>query len=517
MIFDNNPLEGLTKENDLFGLYEKAELILSLFNKSPTLSQKNKMFAIYGGWGTGKTTLLKFLEKNLDDKKYYPVFFEAWQNEKDDNLALSLADAINAELMSDSKAQKIGKKFVKISKTFFKGFAKGTTVRLSLPFVNLNYSPKDLINEFEDSLKPKEEGKTYSQSLTEFKNSFNRLENKIIEENELDTDGRIIVFIDDLDRCEPENVLNLISALKLFFTYGEKTVFVCGIDKHAISKAVKSKYLDVIKASEYLEKIFDITFNLPSQSSPKKIFEVYFRNQHQIHKDLDLSSVLNRFLKTIDFVNPRHIKKILNKYSLINTLKALNNIDSSIKPIHKPSNYNGYVIDTLFIMYALILKEYYPSAYSSVNDINQRVFHFTKIYHGNVHKDNTNASKFYDSHEKIKRILRTMFKTVKVRDYIRYRYLLEAKSPFNNITKDDHLRRTSLYWLLLPLPRPSVWLLEPKTDDKLLDQFFDSDHQILVRFCRYLMLNLEALSGFDEYESGDFTMHGLFTFLDKMT
>src|SRR2546430_1532997 len=132
------------KEQDSFNFLIKAEAIRIFLEQNTVALEKNKMLVLYGDWGSGKTSLMRHIDK----------------------------------------------------------------------------------------------------SNKVFKENFTKIENALLQEQE----KKILVFIDDLDRCEPENVLNLITALKLFFTYGEKTVFFAGMDKEAVNKAVQTKYHNVIKS-----------------------------------------------------------------------------------------------------------------------------------------------------------------------------------------------------------------------------------------------------------------------------
>ncbi|MCG8328539.1 MAG: KAP family NTPase [Chitinophagales bacterium] len=514
MIFNNRPLTHLNEENDLFGLYEKAELILKVFNKQSDLVKQNKMFAIYGEWGTGKTTLLRYLQTNVRPKKYTTIFFEAWENEKDDNLALSLSDLLRMQLNEDAESQKLGKKFYKISSQFLKGFAKGISVKFTPPVpglsnTSIHFSPEKIVDEFNNE---KSASDSFSKSLSNFKLAYRALEDEIIKHNKLDEDGKIIVFVDDLDRCEPDNVLNLISALKLFFTYGEKTLFFCGIDKDAVRKAIQSKYLDVIKADEYLEKVFDVTFNLPSYISVKKIFDKYFQSITPSEQDIDLGQEFETFLSYIDFNTPRHIKKVLNKYSIINYLSE--EIEDHTKPqLIGASSGKGNVVDTILTMFLLILKEYYQNEYYMIYDINKKIANYAEIYSSNKNA----AAAQHHNISMMRTLLSGVYYNTSIKDIIQFKYQSIKSASIEKADPKNSLIDAALYFLFLPLGNNSHMILEIKNENAFIDQFNDSEHSILVRFCHYLKDNLDRLSNYDEYQSGDFTLINLFTFLDKIT
>lgn len=58
---------------------------------------------------------------------------------------------------------------------------------------------------------------------------------------------RVIVFIDDLDRCMAANALEILESMKLFFDM-EGFVFVVGLDQAVIERAVTARYQQTIDA-----------------------------------------------------------------------------------------------------------------------------------------------------------------------------------------------------------------------------------------------------------------------------
>ena len=74
--------------------------------------------------------------------------------------------------------------------------------------------------------------------------------------------GRLVVFVDDLDRCLPEKAIEVLEALKLFLDV-EGWVFVLALDAEAIQNAIRHRYQGDVKAREYLKKIVQVPFILP--------------------------------------------------------------------------------------------------------------------------------------------------------------------------------------------------------------------------------------------------------------
>ena len=74
---------------------------------------------------------------------------------------------------------------------------------------------------------------------------------------------RLVVFIDDLDRCSADRILQVLDAVKLFVDISG-CVFIVGLDVDIVQKAVEKKYQDdPLAQKEYLGKIVQLPFRLP--------------------------------------------------------------------------------------------------------------------------------------------------------------------------------------------------------------------------------------------------------------
>jgi uncharacterized protein YjbI with pentapeptide repeats len=79
--------------------------------------------------------------------------------------------------------------------------------------------------------------------------------------------GRILVTIDDLDRCEPEKTVDVLQAINLLLNFDSFIVCV-GIDARVISRAVEDHYKGLLGETgasgyEYLDKVVQIPFRIP--------------------------------------------------------------------------------------------------------------------------------------------------------------------------------------------------------------------------------------------------------------
>jgi plasmid stabilization system protein ParE len=151
-----------------------------------------------------------------------------------------------------------------------------------------------------------------------------------------DKDGatRVVVFVDDLDRCLPPNALEVLESMKLFFDL-PGFVFVVGLDEQIVDRAVRSKLSadggaadesdpsERLKlGQEYVKKIFQVPYALPPvpSSGLDQLLESMYREAglgpEQIN---DLRARVRPFLDFIAIegrINPREVKRFINAYTL---------------------------------------------------------------------------------------------------------------------------------------------------------------------------------------------------------
>lgn len=93
--------------------------------------------------------------------------------------------------------------------------------------------------------------------------------------------SKLVIFIDDLDRCEPPKSADIVEAVNLFLD-AEGCVFVIGMDSESVAKSVEVKYKDLFERMKaentgvvslgrsFLDKIVQIPFSVP-RATPQQI------------------------------------------------------------------------------------------------------------------------------------------------------------------------------------------------------------------------------------------------------
>lgn len=282
----------LNEENDYLGSLEKAKAITEFIEEDNQLLEKNNMIAIYGEWGSGKSSLMKTIDQELDKSKHKKIWIDMWQEESDySNLSTKI---LNKILQSIELEKETIKELVKAFIILGKG------IKITTPIISY-----DMEKAFEQLEKEIENANKIENFITTFQDKIEKYKEK--------NNRKIIVFLDDLDRCNSDNMLNIIYNIKLLLSVNN-VIFVFGIDKEAVSLALKNKYNNEInKAENFLDKIFPISFNMPNNTFD---FQKLIKKSFKKLKTEKLK-VLEDFFVKINFMNPRKLKKVLLRYSII--------------------------------------------------------------------------------------------------------------------------------------------------------------------------------------------------------
>lgn len=162
------------------------------------------------------------------------------------------------------------------------------------------------------------------RSIEQFQAEFARL----IKQHLLNHGARLVVFVDDLDRCLPEKAIEVLEAIKLFLDV-EGCTFLLGLDESMIACGIKVKYQTLalrregepnewptpIDGAAYLEKIIQLPVRLP-RIEPAHMRP--FIKQLAVLPEEHCEEVSAQGLET----NPRKVKRGLNVFLFIWKLAA---------------------------------------------------------------------------------------------------------------------------------------------------------------------------------------------------
>lgn len=126
---------------------------------------------------------------------------------------------------------------------------------------------------------------------------------------------RLYIFVDDLDRCLPEDAVAALEAIKLFLD-SERCLFVLGMDRQVVEQGIKVRYASFeqvgFDARAYLDKIIQIPFTLP----PLGAVQIERYLDTLIDGNPAFQDCRDLFVAAAP-PNPRTLKRILNALLLI--------------------------------------------------------------------------------------------------------------------------------------------------------------------------------------------------------
>jgi predicted KAP-like P-loop ATPase len=212
---------------------------------------------VFGDWGSGKSSLLRMARDELKSREgVATIDFSAWQFESYEDVKAALMQVILQRLHEEQglspEAEKLFKKLVKRVDWFYAlGLAATRVATLTPPSLD------ELRKVVRPSTEDGEEEET--QAIQDFRRDFGELMRSI---HSIKT---LVIFIDDLDRCLPKNILETFEAIRLFLAV-EKTAFVIAADERIIRYAISSRYpaeAGVDIGRDYLEKIVQVPLRIP--------------------------------------------------------------------------------------------------------------------------------------------------------------------------------------------------------------------------------------------------------------
>jgi hypothetical protein len=208
---------------------------------------------IFGSWGSGKTSLMRMLERRLDNAGdgVKTLWFNAWRYEGREEAQSALIHAILARLSEDTT-------LLEDAKEVLGRLTKGASVLKLAKFIGktaVTLTPD--LDGFIECFQ--EESKKIAETMEQFDKDFAEFLSRMKVRH-------IVVFIDDLDRCSSAKVIETFETIKLFLNTPACT-FVIGADASKIEDAVGEVYqvTDSRRRKDYLEKIIQIPFTIPAQ------------------------------------------------------------------------------------------------------------------------------------------------------------------------------------------------------------------------------------------------------------
>ena len=378
--------------------YSKFKVLVDLPSKSPGLgfqdtavglrdlimeSEPRFSVAIYGPWGSGKTTLMNAIKRLLEESESSIVVdFSAWRYEREEHLIVPLLDTIRASLVSwaEQLDQQDGRGASRKSKYSKAGLAAAETVgrviasvlaglsfKLAIPgALEMSYEANKALEAAAKYGSDRDENvlgrgkyglwqrlfgvnegkRSFSKRLFDpklpqsfYHACFSALEKTFEQFANETNNARIVVFVDDLDRCLPAGTLEVLESMKLFFDL-RGFVFVVGLDREVVERCIDSRYVveangheeaegersqnqrQLIRGVDYLKKIFQVPFSLApvSYNMLDDLFDSMQKGADLLDaQKIDMQDIVRPHLNNLfsgTRLNPREVKRYINAYTI---------------------------------------------------------------------------------------------------------------------------------------------------------------------------------------------------------
>lgn len=265
-----------TYEDDTIGRNE----ILHYFVDLISAIDENCSIALDGNWGTGKTFFVKQTKMIFDafnefavghdadysesiqenffryqqeetDKtlpSFVTVYYDAWQNDNDEDPILSIVYEVLNQTNSDFS---------------FKNSEDAIKLFTGIGELVLGRALKNIV----EALKNNTDDLSGLKQRRDLKEKIDRFLETVLEEH----GDRLVIFIDELDRCKPSFAVNLLERIKHYFN-NEKVTFIFSINAIELNKTICTYYGTGFNAHKYLDRFFDLRISLPKPNM-KKFYE----------------------------------------------------------------------------------------------------------------------------------------------------------------------------------------------------------------------------------------------------
>jgi len=225
------------------------------------------VIGIYGGWGSGKSSLLNLLKRQFDGPSgkhlqngrvlHFLEEIDAWKYESTGNLFVPVVARVAKELKDrksfDEKLSAAASRVIRVTgQAAIRAMMNLADEKAGKIFEELRQGIQN-----QDGLAML----TWVDEVEETENAFRQLVESL---RGGEVNARLVICVDNLDRCSPENAIHLLESVKNF-TNVPGCVWVFFMDQDVIASFVTKKYEGtILDGNSYLDKIIPEQYHLPA-------------------------------------------------------------------------------------------------------------------------------------------------------------------------------------------------------------------------------------------------------------
>jgi len=316
----DRPIISLSE--DLLNVKKYSSALISFIQNSDTPIT----IGLQGEWGTGKTSLMYLLREELDKQNVATSWVNTWEYSMFRGIKETTPAILNGlvatlqescgqnwtiRTQSEVSMKKIGK--------FFGNLAN------QLGSQHLGINIKEAAEGIDEQIIQRTE-------ISQVKKDIEQVIQTLIDDPK-NPYKRVVFFIDDLDRINPTDAVEVLEALKNIFDLNN-CIFVIAIDYDVVVKGLEKKFGVKTEENErefrsFFDKIIQVPFSMPTGNYDIDNFLDEKLRGFGLVIPENLRGEYMEVVKNTVGYNPRSLKRFLNTFSLLNTIRKLNIDDES--------------------------------------------------------------------------------------------------------------------------------------------------------------------------------------------
>ena len=418
-----------------YDLLKRNHIITQMTNTILNCNPSSKyVISLKGPWGSGKTTIIKNIKRKINDSSILFIDdFEPWTYNDEESLLCAFFDIIMKRINCGFRINEINL----FTKTYLTTIASNTKYKF---------------NEF---IK-------YPINVTRIKNIINNY----IDLNNI----KVVLVIDDLERCTSAQILFIIKLIHNLFDF-HKFIYILSYDE----KAMKKHFEENLNIDySYLEKIIQLEFTVP---------QIDQNTQLDVVKQCVRNYILHTSISKEDLIENELVENVSNSINNLRDLKRL--INSAFNSSFQNNKYLNSM-DMLFIEF-LSLKDtelYYEINKNKKYFISEDVYVYNNTYF-DKNKYNIETTKYFKNlfentkHRSYRSILCFLFPNVKTY------FDNESKGNIQFISENLNYKDRNLYKMSIRNKRIYNGKFFDLYFNRLENEFIIIDQEI-NKFIKYL-------------------------------
>jgi hypothetical protein len=263
------------------------------------LSKTHFVLGVYGGWGTGKSSLMRLIQAKLQGRAEL-VWFDPWLHDSAQEMRLALIQQVTRHIEKKEGCARKAQRILE-SVNWLRLGGMGLSAILHQPDINLE--------------------KVFDQcnAAVDETEAFRAQFEGLVDDYTSGGEHKLVVFIDDMDRCSPDACLEILEVIRLLIGV-RQTVFVMAVDQAALKQAVSLRYPGGGGlADNYLDKVIQFGFDLPPlrQDDMRRFINAIAPDPIRVYAGILASAG----------ANPRRIKRCINEFVLETVMGDRRKID----------------------------------------------------------------------------------------------------------------------------------------------------------------------------------------------